>query len=83
MVKLWLVMFVKNGLFTKQLFFSLLARVLLSHLSVDVLQESACDCLSEIINKGMVEGFMHCHFGMLIHPHVIQELSIDHFCVNM
>ena len=58
MVKLWLVMFVKNGLFTKQLFFSLLARVLLSHLSVDVLQESACDCLSEIINKGMAEGFL-------------------------
>ncbi|XP_028410861.1 exportin-T-like [Dendronephthya gigantea] len=29
-------------------------RILLGHLSMDLLRESACDCLSEIINKGML-----------------------------
>ena len=29
-------------------------RILLGHLAVDLLRESACDCLSEIINKGML-----------------------------
>ncbi|XP_046840739.1 exportin-T-like [Xenia sp. Carnegie-2017] len=29
-------------------------RIFLNHLSIDLLQESACDCLAEIINKGML-----------------------------
>ena len=30
-----------------------LSRILLNHLSIDVLRESACDCFHEIISKGM------------------------------